>query len=223
MCIIAAAEKRKLNREEIKNCFASNPNGAGVAWSENGQNHFRKGFMTLEEFQEFYDDLDILPHVAHFRIATSGGVSEQLTHPFIISLNSPLPTKGKGEHPLLFHNGIIVDWKQTFLNWTPNIIQELRRRKKVAQLPSGTWSDTRAAAIMTAYAGEAILNFLGGKYTILDNGIIKTWGEFETIKGVHFSNNGYMPVYSSINSGYWEGGGKWQWNRKKLNGADLNV
>lgn len=217
MCIIAAAKSRKLTKDEIKNCFTSNPNGAGIAWSEGGKNHFQKGFMTIEKFQEFYNHFDILPHVAHFRIATSGGVSQELTHPFLISLDSPLPLAGSGAQPLLFHNGIITDWKEKFLHWTPDIIRELRRHKKVPQLPPGPWSDTRAAAIMAAYSGEAVLNLLSGKFAVISNGTLRTYGEFETAKGIQFSNSGHLPI-----SGYWNGGGKWQWY-KELNGADLNA
>lgn len=226
MCIIATAEKRKLTYEEIKHCFLTNPNGAGLAWSKGGKNYFKKGLMTLETFWEFYKCLKVLPHVAHFRIATSGGVNQELTHPFEVSINSPISLEGSSKHPLLFHNGIITDWKERFLQWTPEIIRELRRRKMAPILPDGPWSDTRTVAIITAYSGISVLNFISGKFVVINNNIIKTYGEFETAKGIHFSNSGYMPAYNSINSGYWERGGTWQWQKyknKESDGADLSV
>ncbi len=220
MCIIAIAESRKLTKEEVKNCFTANSDGAGIAWSDGGKNHFKKGIMDLKKFQTLYDSFDILPHVVHFRIATSGGVSRELTHPFVVSLDSPLYVAGAIESPLLFHNGIVPDWKETFLHWTPDILRELRRLKKMTQLPAGPWSDTRATSIMMAYAGEAILSLLGGKYAVLNDCIVRTYGAFESVNGVHFSNSGYLPAYNHSIQG-WQGGGKWQW-RKESNGEDLS-
>ena len=70
MCIIATCEGRKMTSQEVINCFKNNSDGAGVAYyTEDGKIHVEKGFMTLEEFQDYYETLDVLPHVAHFRIA----------------------------------------------------------------------------------------------------------------------------------------------------------
>src|SRR5690606_13262115 len=99
MCVLAVAAERKLTAEEVRNCFAANGDGAGVAWSRNGKNHFRKGFMDLGSFLAFYEQLEVLPHIVHFRVATSGGVRRELTHPFIVSLASPLVLEWSGEEP----------------------------------------------------------------------------------------------------------------------------
>ncbi|HPT61790.1 MAG TPA: hypothetical protein PLN81_09375 [Bacillota bacterium] len=191
MCVLAVAAERKLTAEEVRNCFAANGDGAGVAWSRNGKNHFRKGFMDLGSFLAFYEQLEVLPHIVHFRVATSGGVRRELTHPFIVSLASPLVLEWSGEEPLLAHNGVVADWQNTFLNFVPEIIRELRRRKQGRALPPGPWSDTRAAAVMVALAGDAVLPLLGGKWALLDSGKVQLYGDFVQERGVYFSNMTY--------------------------------
>lgn len=195
MCIIAVAIERKLTYEEIENCFFNNPDGAGVAWSSGGKNHLRKGFMDVEEFIEFYArKVNALPHVVHFRKATSGGVSPEMTHPFIVDLQSPLRLTWSGKKPLLFHNGVIQRWEDIFLRFVPDVLRELRRSRKGSYLPPGPWSDTRAAAVITAFAGEGILSFLGGKYAVIDRGHVRTYGKFVEEKGILFSNTSYKNI-----------------------------
>jgi len=194
MCIIAVALKRKLTLEEAENCFLSNPDGAGVAWSRGDRNYLRKGFMGLDEFIEFYEELDALPHVVHCRAATSGGVRPELTHPFIVDLQSPPRLEWSGKKPLLFHNGVVSKWEDLFLRFAPDIVRELRRSRKGSQIPPGPWSDTRTVAVIAALVGEGILPFLGGKYAVLDRGRVRTYGEFVEENGVLFSNTSYKGI-----------------------------
>ncbi len=195
MCIIAVCVSRKLTPTEIRNCAEVNSDGAGIAWRERDKNHFRKGFMYVEEFEEFYKNFSVLPHIVHFRIATSGGVTEEMCHPYIVSLESPLRTKWDGSNPLLFHNGVIHDWRNTFLQFLPEVARERRKRagsRHRSKILSGCWSDTRAAAVMVALLGDEVLSFLEGKFALLDkNGHIRMWGGFEKVEGVYFSNDSY--------------------------------
>jgi len=194
MCILAVAVERKLTVEEIRNCFEVNRDGAGVAWSKNGRNYLCKGFMDLDSFLGFYKLVEVLPHIVHFRTATSGGVRPELTHPFVVSLTSPLVLRWSGTQPLLAHNGVVTDWRQTFLRFAPDICRELRRRKQGRTLPPGPWSDTRAAAVIAALVGSPILSFLGGKWAFLDSGRVEIYGDFIQEQGVYFSNDGYLGV-----------------------------
>ena len=219
MCIIAVALERKLTYEEIKTCFANNRDGAGIAWSGNGKNFLRKGFMDVDEFIEFYRRVDALPHVVHFRKATSGGVSPELTHPFVVDLRAPLDTSWSGRKPVVFHNGVIRGWEELFLRFIPDIVRELRRSRKGSHLPSGPWSDTRAAAVMAAYAGEEVFSFLGGKFAVLDRGRVRTYGEFVRENGVLFSNTSYKNVRRHTREEY-----PYSWVPKKaLGGATSEV
>lgn len=187
MCIIAACEDRKMTSQEIENCFKNNGDGAGVAYcTEDGKIHVEKGFMTLEEFQQYYETLDILPHVAHFRIATSGDVTPEMTHPYKIEMESRLVITGDIETPVLFHNGVIGDYNALYLNMlTSGMIDMLR----------GPINDTRVAAVMAAVFDEEILQSLSGKFVVMKpDGITTMWGDFENVNGVHFSNNGYKKI-----------------------------
>ncbi|MGB9848850.1 MAG: class II glutamine amidotransferase [Moorellaceae bacterium] len=214
MCIIAVAFERKLTYEEIKTCFANNPDGAGIAWCREGKNFLRKGFMDVEEFIDFYRQVDALPHVVHFRKATSGGVSPELTHPFVVDLHAPLDTTWSGRKPVVFHNGVIRGWEELFLRLIPDIVRELRRCRKGSHLPPGPWSDTRAAAVMAAYAGEEIFSFLGGKFAVLDRGRVRTYGEFVRESGVLFSKTSYKNVRRHIKEEY-----LYSWVPKRASGG----
>lgn len=187
MCIIATCEGRKMTSQEVINCFKNNSDGAGVAYyTEDGKIHVEKGFMTLEEFQDYYETLDVLPHVAHFRIATSGDVSPEMTHPYKIETESNLMVNGNVDCPVLFHNGVIGNYNDLYLNMlTCGMIDVLR----------GPINDTRVAAVMAAVFDEEVLQSLSGKFVVMTpNGITTMWGEFENENGVHFSNNGYKRI-----------------------------
>jgi len=83
MCIIGIAHTRKLTKTEIENCFTNNSDGAGIAYpTEDGKIHVEKGFMEVESLLAYYFNCEIpLPHVIHFRTATSGDVNREMCHP----------------------------------------------------------------------------------------------------------------------------------------------
>lgn len=186
MCIIAVCYDRKLTTEEIVNCWQSNSDGAGVAWMENGKNYFSKGFMHLKDFGAFYSRLFVLPHVVHFRIGTSGATIPELTHPFICKPESPLRLQWKGTAPLLFHNGVLYDYEY---------LAELMGISAKGPEFNRFWSDTRVIATAVPEWGHGFLKDENGKYVILLDGTIHTYGWFFEEKGVNFSNYGFRRYY----------------------------
>jgi hypothetical protein len=63
--------------------------------------------MGEEEAWGVYAQLpEGVPHVLHFRLATHGGVRPELTHPFVVSEESPLIERGVVAKPMLAHNGV---------------------------------------------------------------------------------------------------------------------
>lgn len=187
MCIIAVCENRKLTYEEFENCFNSNKDGVGVAWFEEGKNHYIKGFMTLNSAWVAYETVNVFPHVVHFRNGTSGGVCEELTHPFIVSSASPTPSTWSGNKPLLFHNGVYSMWDKDLI-----LFYATTNRK----IPGGRWSDTRYIAILCHYLGRHYLKFASsGKYAYFtEEGKCFMYGNYEQDKdapGVQFSNSDY--------------------------------
>lgn len=202
MCIIAIAAERKLSEKELENCFKNNSDGAGIAWATpEGKVHVEKGFMTIEELRTFYASDDIpLPHVIHFRIATSGEVNREMTHPYEMTEKSELSISGNLDVPVLFHNGVIFDWKNLLVNMVTS--------KQIDAMPKGPMNDTRTAAIMASVPsiGDDILAVLSGKFVkVSPDGFITRWGDFEEVNGVYFSNDSYKRetyVYKNINYCY---------------------
>lgn len=196
MCIIAVCEDRFLTKEEIDNCFKQNSDGAGFSWREDGKNHYIKGIMSINKFHRLYEEFKekkILPHVVHFRTATTGGVVNDLTHPFIVSKDSPVSKLSwSGEDSLLFHNGVVSGWQKDLLKFYMGLAKKI---------PAGNWSDSRFMAILVHYLGRHALKFEGSKYALMDNENIWTYGHFLKDSGVHFSNEGYKG--GSIYRGGW--------------------
>lgn len=191
MCIIGIAHERMLTENEIRNCFTNNKDGAGIAWStEDGKVHVQKGFMDVESLLNYYLAVDIpLPHVIHFRTATSGDVSREMCHPYRITPMSELVVEEDTEHPVLFHNGVIFDWKNLLLNMVTS--------KQIDAMPKGPMNDTRMAAIMASIPtiGPDIFEVLSGKFVMITpDGNVTRWGQFDDADGVLFSNDAYKRV-----------------------------
>jgi hypothetical protein len=183
MCIICECNTR-LTREEFNSCFTSNSHGAGFAWRADNINHYIKGFMERDAAWEAYQNVPV-PHVAHFRLASAGGVCPALTHPFIVSMESPVKLSWDGPEALLFHNGTISGWKDMLFSLALQI-----------GLPDGDMSDTRfvAMAMSVPILGDRALNFFhGGKFAMLDTaGTIQRIGMWEQHEGNWYSNSGYQ-------------------------------
>lgn len=177
--------------QEVENCYRSNPDGAGMAWAENDRVSVRKGFMTLDAFNLAYADFQLshpefIPHVVHFRVATSGGSSPEMTHPYKMTPDSELLVSEDTDASVLFHNGVIPDWKTSLINMVTS--------KQIPKMPKGSMNDTRMAAIMASVPtiGDEILEVLSGKFVkVQPDGTIIRWGKFEFENGVYFSNTSY--------------------------------
>jgi len=201
MCVIAYCKTRKLDENEIRNCFITNSDGIGIAWQRKGLVHFKKGFMNLGSFKEFYKDFNHFPHVIHFRTGTSGGKIPELTHPFKIDLENPL--EGKTRKGVLFHNGVIRNWQERLSLIAYYCI------KKGIKFPSGEFSDSRAIATLLSILGINYMETIDtGKFIVLLPYKLIMYGNFIEEKGIYFSNNsystswGYRDVAYDYNYGY---------------------
>jgi hypothetical protein len=192
MCIIAICDSLHLPKDNFKKCFTSNRDGFGFAWNENGKVQYIKGLMKEDEAWEIYSKFakkNLFPYILHFRLGSP--VIPELTHPFIINEDSNLyldssSARKKGEtfNNVLFHNGIISDWKVMLVNMFMHN----------GKIPYDEWSDTRMVAIMINKLGKDILNFVSGKYVIFGKDKMFVDGDFEEdkdLKGIRFSNSSY--------------------------------
>jgi predicted glutamine amidotransferase len=168
--------------QEVVNCWTNNSDGAGMAWVEGGKVHVRKGFMTLEEFIAAYSGINVLPHVVHFRIGTSGPNCAELTHPFVISKESPLDVNQDIDDAVLFHNGVFSDWKEMSKSFFFNTYQSV---------PEGPFNDTRALAIVLNTLGYNALTFVDGRFVVMTPKGIDTFGTWEEEEGIMFSNSNF--------------------------------
>lgn len=193
MCTLAFCHKRKLTEEEFFNCEYMNGDGIGFGFNKNKKQFFVKGFMNGEDAWDFYKKVPgNKAHVVHFRLGTAGLKVAELTHPFICSETSPLLTKGLTEEPLLFHNGVILAWR------------ELAKKEGVAI--HDYMSDTRLLAIMAGKYGinnfKHLISKHDGKFIILKDGKAKLFGNFISEHGVFFSNDYYKFNLRNKNMGY---------------------
>ncbi|MCD6124307.1 hypothetical protein J7J62_03950 [bacterium] len=185
MCVIAYCKHRKMTNLEIKNCFITNSDGIGIAWQKNGLVHFKKGFMSVDEFKKFYEDFHYLPHVIHFRNGTSGGKVAELTHPFKIDFDNPL--EGRTKKGVLFHNGVLRDWRDRLSLVAFYCI------KKGIKFPSGEFSDSRTIAILLNILGINYMETIdSGKFIIVLPYKLILYGSFVEEKGIYFSNASYI-------------------------------
>lgn len=182
MCVIAFCKKRQLSLEEWDNCASSNGDGIGIGWRYKGNVKYIKGIMDTKKAWEMYQKLNIkTAHIVHFRIQTTGGTCQELTHPFLVTTKSPLKLRYSGKSPLLFHNGVIRDWEE----WSmPYYIAN-------KFIPKGKMSDSRLAAMIISSLGKEALNKLSGKYILFTPKETVAKGDFTEEKGVFFSNGSF--------------------------------
>ena len=122
MCIIAAKKANipiPTNLESLmRACFNSNHDGAGFMYKRQGENvvHVSKGFMTFYSFWEAFKRTKLTDKdefVCHFRISTSGGISPEMTHPFIVDKNKDKIKSLYGkitDGMAMCHNGCMTEY-----------------------------------------------------------------------------------------------------------------
>lgn len=189
MCLLAVCVDRKLSTEEFTVAWKNNSDGVGFGWCENNEVHFHKGFMKLKNAMAFYKDFKPNLHVVHFRQSTCGGVVPCLTHPFVIGGLKHF--KGNvyiGKKSILFHNGIITDWKK---HLTSLALSGIKLPKPI--------NDSMVMAIVVGklmqnanLSMDDILNDEAGKFAVVHADKVNWYGVFHEINGVHFSNYSYF-------------------------------
>ena len=115
MCVIAYAAKGvDISEKEFRTCFANNPDGAGfmIYDPQKKKVHIRKGFMKFDELWNAVKDLpNDKDRVFHFRIATSGKVSPECCHPFVLTDNLDEMRQTDVYSDIGFsHNGVMADF-----------------------------------------------------------------------------------------------------------------
>lgn len=106
MCIAILTQPGKsLTNTQLWRGWSGNKDGGGFAYVADGKVVISKGFLKYNDFQAAYEEAvekygKESPFLVHMRIGTSGGNTENNTHPFAFK-----PTSGPAG--ALIHNGIM--------------------------------------------------------------------------------------------------------------------
>ena len=161
----------------LKKAESSNPDGGSIAFLRKGQAKWLKNIKSAQIFE--IAKVAPFPFVIHFRIATHGGVTPELCHPFPITEKVELTVSGSAPK-VLFHNGMWNDWSDVCLNVVIN---------RNVKFLNGQLSDTRAMAWLAYHCGEEALRLLDEKIVVLDRFGMKIYGSGWTEeRGIYYSN-----------------------------------
>ena len=123
MCIaIFKPRNVSIKKKVLKECWISNPDGAGYMFAKDGKITIKKEVDHFEKFFQMYNrdyqNNQDCNFVLHFRIATHGRINKQNTHPFYINptmafchngilSNVHVPKESKISDTLVFRNTIL--------------------------------------------------------------------------------------------------------------------
>jgi hypothetical protein len=162
-------------KDMLDSAESMNKDGGGFAWIDQAKSIVRweKGMHVTSKFiMETIERENIqLPIVVHFRIATHGGVNNELCHPFAISAENSedLDSAGYDTEGVLFHNGIWSDWN--------SVAMKVLLNDKETKLPDGGFSDSRIMAWLIRHLGTNYLALIDEKVSVLTPQGIKRFGK----------------------------------------------
>lgn len=188
MCIIAVIPKghQLPNDTTISTMWKNNPDGAGIMYAHGGKVYIRKGFMHLEKFKKALKTIpDGAATVLHFRIATHGGISPEMCHPFPLSGNEKHMTAVNFTTTIgIAHNGIINIKTRKGMSDTAEYI--LSQLAPLSMACPHWYTDVNALRMVE--------NAIQSRMAVLDaTGEIVTIGNgWQEEDGILFSNSSYI-------------------------------
>lgn len=156
MCVILACYDKLPTEQQILKGATENDDGGGVAWiTPQGTVRWKKGLTGPEVIKLLKSKGIKPPCLIHFRVASSGEVTKELTHPFPLTPGAECDLEGEvpGDQGVLMHNG-------TFHIWKSMLRDAVERSGGRLRLPDGPWNDTRALAWMAGNFGQGYLSLL---------------------------------------------------------------
>ena len=194
MCVIFACKIKKPSPKDLFLGEKVNPDGAGIAWVR-GKTVYWKKNLKASDIVKLLPKVN-LPLVIHFRLASVGGGSSSLCHPFPITKDVPLSLEGKIKGSVLAHNGTWLEWRK--------ICFQILLRKNI-RCPDGLWSDSRAMAWIAAHYGIGVLHFIGEKVAVLSPKGLKIFGTgWELYNGMLVSNTHFLHSPKSWDFQSWD-------------------
>lgn len=194
MCVILKKPSNlPLPSEDIlKNCFESNPDGAGFMFQRDGRVLLRKGFMTLSSLLEALKE-ELPPEemlqkelIIHFRVGTHAEKTAPFTHPF------PITDSEEGLKALrlrcnlaIAHNGIIHGTSKTSnLSDTQHFIRDFLFNLHLLKVDLFC---ERAISLISYTVGSY------QKFALMSPTKVALIGPFIEHEGIFYSNTSYLP------------------------------
>ena len=79
-------KKIDISKQQLKNAFDKNDDGAGIGWAKNGELFIAKGFFTFEDFYKKYEEIGLdCVRAIFFRWGMIGGKTEENCQPLQIN------------------------------------------------------------------------------------------------------------------------------------------
>ena len=191
VCVICYIPKNKsITREDIEDMFYTNPDGAGFMYSDGRHVYFKKGFFDVNKFaEEFLKIPQNYERVAHFRIATSGGVKSANCHPFNITGDFRKMCKLRGvTNKAFMHNGIFSEYA-TSKEYSDTM---LFNKYLLSQIELNTNN--------LAFLNKSIK---GSKLAIMTPQKTYLLGDWQDVDGVKYSNLNHV-YYDDVYGGYYD-------------------
>ncbi len=186
MCVIVyKTGKTQIAYRTIQDMWDSNPHGAGVALFLDAETvHIEKGFTKPHELFQYLKTVEGTPLAIHFRIATHGEHSAELTHPFVVTtdLNEATQVATDTQKPVIFHNGIISGFGDSGI------------KSKVSDTLD--YVTSVLAYLPDATTIKRVLMHTGSKYILMMDHKFYIVGDFHKHKGLLCSNIGFSYKYT---------------------------
>lgn len=192
MCVICYIPKNKnITRKNIEDMFFTNPDGAGFMYSDGKKVYFKKGFFDVDKFaDEFLAIPQNYERVAHFRIATSGGVNPANCHPFNVVDDCRKMCKLRGvTNKAFMHNGVFHEYA-TSKDYSDTM---LFNKYLLSQIELNT---SNLAFLEKAIKGSKLAIMTPQKTFLL--------GDWKDVAGVKYSNLNHEYFYDDIYEDYYD-------------------
>lgn len=166
--------------DTLKQCWDANPDGVGFALLTGGDKYaieIHKGYMTWKQFKAAFEKYRLADFTGnmllHFRIATHGGISPGLTHPFSLTKDVKLlkHTNVRTNYALI-HNGMLPIKPEGDISDTMEFCRRLAPLCR--DIPS-------AFNLIEGMAGN-------NKIAVMTRERVHLFGQWERVEGVYFSN-----------------------------------
>ncbi len=204
MCVILefnGSKPEHVSGNILKEAEEGNKDGGGIAWIDGDVVRWEKGIHVTADYVKSLIKKEKIkePFVVHFRIATHGGVNDELCHPFALSPESDdLATSGSDKEGVMFHNGV-------WTNYQDFAMKTLLNRTDTKFLEGGI-SDSRVMAWLVRFYGKGYLSMIDEKVSVLTpQGLYRYGKGWTEVEGLTCSNDNFDNTWS----GYvWKGGKK---------------